>query len=422
MTASATILFGLTVFMLGYLWGTYAPDGLAQAQSSQPAQTEELFKPFWEAWTLLHENYVEPLDDTELMEGALTGMMEAVGDPHTDYMNPDTFAHVNAAMNGAYEGIGATVRQDEATGGLELVSIMDDSPAEEAGLLPGDVIVEVEGEDVTGLTQNEIIAQVRGPAGSTVNLGIQRADVDRILQFEVERRRISVPSVTYELLDDGEIGYIRLSQFEFGTADALRDALTALDANNLKGLILDVRGDPGGYLTTAIEVASAFVEDGTVVIEKGPQRDYTYQALGNPIAPDVPLVVLVDAGSASASELISGALQDLGRATIVGMPTFGKGSVQTWHTLSNGGGIRITISRWYTPEGRSVSEVGIEPDILIPFNVNALSGQDTQLQAAIQLLNGVEVRSAEIDLPEADEARTVEAEQTPEAEPEFEAP
>jgi carboxyl-terminal processing protease len=304
-------------------------------------------------------------------------------------------------MSGAYEGIGATVRQDETTGGLELVSIMDQSPAAEAGLLQGDQIVEVDGEDITPLSQNEIIARVRGPAGTVVHLGIQRPGEKRLLYYDVTRARIAIPSVVSRVLE-GNIGYVRLMQFEAGSSEDLRDALTEMDANHLKGLILDVRGNPGGYLTTSIEVASAFIPEGPIVIEHGPNRENTYTATGDAVAPDVPLVVLVDQGSASASELISGALQDRGRATIVGMPTFGKGSVQTWRELSNGGGVRITISRWYTPDGRSVSDHGIDPDVVIAFKPNELNpAADNQLDAALRILNGEKVESEPLPTEEA---------------------
>lgn len=417
----------------------------AQAQDGQPEDTRELFQPFWEAWDLLHANYVDPLDDAvlaagaveglvraaavpdfdpaqveiaaageesdpfallwavwallhaqaqllpddnALMEGALRGMLAALGDPHTDYMDPETFARVNESVSGEYEGIGAMVRQNEDIGGLELVSIFEGSPAERAGLRAGDVIVRVEGRDVTVLSQNEIIAMVRGPAGTLVRLGIQRPGITELLKFEVVRGKIAVPSVRSELLEGG-YGYVRLSQFDSGSAQELRAALGEIDADTLPGLILDLRGNPGGYLTTSIEVASLFLDDETIVVERGPGREIAHKALGNPIAGQVPMVVLVDQGSASASELIAGALQDHGRATIVGMQTFGKGSVQTWRDLSNGGGIRITISRWYTPDGHSVSEVGITPDVVVPYQPEEVSGDpDNQLTAALQVLNG----------------------------------
>ncbi len=445
LAASFTLALLFVMVLASYLIIDYNPDNLAQAQGGQPADTVELFKSFWEAWDLLHTNYVDPLnddalaagalegliaavpdapvdmempainpapadnderfapfwetwmllherypdlDDNRLLDGAIYGMMTAVGDPHTDYMDPETYARVNEGMSGEYEGIGASVRQDETTGGLELVTIFEGSPAAEIGLRPGDQIVMVEHEDITDLTQSEIIALVRGPAGSEVQLGILRPGVQEILQYEVKRGRISVPSVSSRILENS-IGYVRLSQFEFNTSQQMRDALAELDANNLDGLILDLRGNPGGYLTTSIEVASAYLKEGIVLIERSPDREFEHRVLGNAAAPDVPMAVLVDEGSASASELIAGALQDYDRAVIVGMPTFGKGSVQTWRELSNGGGIRITISRWYTPNGNSVSEIGIQPDINVPYIPEETGGDpDNQLTAAIQVLNG----------------------------------
>jgi carboxyl-terminal processing protease len=446
LTTGVVLVLLLSAALGSYLLTSKGPDTYVQAQGNQPANTVKLFEPFWEAWSLLHENYVDPLndgdlaqgaldgmlkavdqplgdfpiptinkdaattdelftpfwdawislhdtfgsalDDNGLMEGALNDMVDSIGDPHTSYMDPETFARVNESMIGEYEGIGATVQQNEQTGGLELISLFDGSPAEQAGLKPGDQIVRVNGDDVTTLSEAEIVALVRGPAGSSVLLGILRAGEPDVFDVEVVRAHISVPSVASRVLD-GNIGYIRLSQFDFSSSEAMRTALQGMDANHLNGLILDVRGNPGGYLTTSIEVASAYIPKGTIVIERAPGRETSHEALENAIAPDVPMIVLVDQGSASASELIAGALQDHHRATIVGMPTFGKGSVQTWRTLSNGGGIRITISRWYTPDGHSVSDVGITPDVEVPYVSPEVSGdEDNQLTAAIQVLNG----------------------------------
>src|SRR5690554_1336324 len=206
---SAVLALFATLFLAGYALGAADRRPASAQDNGQPDNTEVLFEPFWETWTLLHENYVDPIDDQALMEGALRGMLGSLGDPHTDYMDPETFARVNESMSGAYEGIGATVRLNETIGGLELVSIMPGSPAEVAGLLPGDTIVEVNGEDVTSLGQNEIIAKVRGPAGTVVRLGIRRPGTTDLLEFEVIRDQIKVASVTWEILD-GNIGYLRL--------------------------------------------------------------------------------------------------------------------------------------------------------------------------------------------------------------------
>ncbi len=424
-------------------------------QSGQPAGTEALFTAFREAWRLLHDNYVDPLDDSALVSGAidsmvrfaetpnvvipptlppgesadeeaalaplwdawtaihsanplvddeklldaaLYGLMAAAGDAHTDYMDPETYARASEGMSGEYEGIGATVRTSEEYGGLELVTIIAGSPAEAAGLRAGDVIVEVEGQDVTGLSQNEIISLVRGPAETRVVLGIRRPNAAGILTFEVMRQRIRVPSVTSRVLEGG-IGYIQLYGFEDDTAAEMVEALQAMNADALRGLILDLRGNPGGYLTTSIQVASAYLEDGNILVERTPTRTTEYPRMGEVIAAHVPMVVLVDQGSASASELVAGALQDHHRATVVGMPTFGKGSVQRWYSLSNGGGIRITVSRWYTPDGRSVSEHGIQPDVVVAYEPDADGGDDdNQLAAAVAVLEGTHA-TAEKTLP-----------------------
>jgi carboxyl-terminal processing protease len=355
---------------------------------SNATDTDELFVPFWDTWTLLHETFPDSLDDDQLMESALSGMVETIGDPNTDYFGPDAWGRINEDISGEYEGIGAIVAQDEVTGGLELISIFEGSPAEGAGLRPGDQIVEVEGQDVTVLSQSEIIALVRGPAGTPVRLGILRPDEPDILTIDVVRDRINTPSVTSELLENN-IGYVRLGRFDVDTDADMRAALQEMDANTLDGLILDMRSNPGGFKLTSIEVASAFIESGTILIERGPGFETPSMALGNVIAPDVPMVVLVDQGSASASELVAGAFQDHERALIVGMPTFGKGSVQIWPTLINGGGLRITISRWYTPDGNSVDDSGIIPDIEVPYEPEEISGDpDNQRTVAIQILLG----------------------------------
>ncbi|MCC6800189.1 MAG: S41 family peptidase [Anaerolineae bacterium] len=397
-TLSALSALLITLFVAGYTLGASDRTPVSAQGDGPTEETGALFEPFWETWTLLHENYVDPLDDEALMEGALRGMLGSLGDQNTDYMDPETFAQVNESMGGSYEGIGATVRQNEVSGGLELVSIMAGSPAEAAGLRAGDTIVEVDGVDVTRQGQNEIIAKVRGPAGSVVRLGVRRPGAAEMLHVDVTRDRIKVSSVTSEVLD-GNIGYVRLNQFEFSTGQAMREAIEAMGGDALSGLILDVRANPGGYLTTAIDVASAFIDSGPVVIERAPDREYTHEALGNAIATHVPMVVLVDEGSASASELIAGALQDRDRATIIGMPTFGKGSVQIWRELSNGGGVRITISRWYTPDGHSVSDVGITPDIEVAFDPVRGLEDDTQIEAAIDFLT--EPRAPRVDAPAA---------------------
>lgn len=337
---------------------------------------------FEETLELVRDNYVEALDEQALVEAALNGMMDSLGDPHSFYMDPEAFQLMNNDLQGRFEGIGATVRQDEQTGRLVIISVLPDSPAERAGILAGDAIVEVDGDSITSLPQNEIINLIRGPADTAVQLGVAR-DGD-LLQISVVRGEIRVPSVEAEILDN-DIAYIRLYQFGSGTTQALRNELRDLAVESRKGLILDFRGNPGGYLTTAVDVASEFLEDGIVVTERSRDDEKVFDTEGEPGAPTVPMVVLVDQASASASELVAGALQDQGRATIVGVQTFGKGSVQTWRSLPNGGGVRVTTARWYTPDDRSIEGVGLTPDVIIEQD-DIDSERDVQLEFAIELL------------------------------------
>ncbi len=360
--------------------------------SAQDPTTEEVFEPFWEAWELMHQFYVDPLDDTALMEGALAGMMAAPGDPNTDYMAPDRYTRAREGLTGEYEGIGATVRKDEDTGALTIIRPLPGSPAEASGILPGDQVVTVNGEDVTDLELEVIISMVKGPANTDVTLGIARGD--ETVEIVVTRARIHLPSIEYEIFDNN-IGYILLYNFGLSSATELAQALEEIDAENLDGLILDLRGNNGGYLDVTLEIISMFVSRGTIFIERGANgTEDKVQAFGDPLAPTVPMVVLTDGFSASASELVAGALQDHERATLIGTATYGKGSVQTWRQLSNGGGIRITISRWFTPAGRSVEPDGIAPDIEVEY-VAPDDGQlydranDNQIQAALDHLEAV---------------------------------
>ncbi len=352
--------------------------------AGQLQRIDETLAPLAETLDLIREHYVEPVDDAALVEAALMGMLETLEDPYSFYMDPDTYQMTNSDLQGRFEGIGATVRQDVESGRLVILSTMPGSPAESAGILRGDEIAAVDGSDVTALPQGEIIRRIRGPEGTTVQLGVIRAGVDSLLEFEVTRAEIQVPSVEAELLEAG-VGYVRLYQFGVDTARELRAQLRALEVEALPGLILDFRGNPGGYLSTAVDVASEFLDSGVVVIERLRDEETIYEARGSANAPAVPLVVLVDRASASASELVAGALQDQGRATIIGTPTFGKGSVQTWRELSNGGGVRVTTARWYTPEERTIDGVGLTPDIVVELDDADLEN-DLQLQAGIEFL------------------------------------
>ena len=383
---SLMLVFSL-VFGAGYFVGQQSDNASVSAQTDT---TLEVFEPFFEAYDLVNRQYIDPLEEQDLMIGALEGMVNSIGDDNTSYMDAAEFESWNQSLNGEFEGIGATVRQDEDSGALLIVSPLDGSPAEASGLLPGDAIVEVGGEDITDLSQTEIINRVRGPAGSAILLGIQREGEEELLDITIIRARIELPDVESRMLDNN-IGYIRLHQFSNRTTDNLRAALLELDANNLSGLVLDLRNNPGGFLETSLQVISQFINEGPILIQQLPgENERVFEATGNALAPDVPLAVLVDAGSASASELVAGSLRDLERAVIVGTTTFGKATVQTIHPLSDGGALRITIARWVTPDGISVETDGLSPDVAIEFDPESDPEFDNQLAAAIRALKGIQ--------------------------------
>lgn len=381
------------VFSAGYLLGTAQFTIPAQAQGGQPDGTQRLFRPFWEVWNIIKRDFVDEskLDDTQLMEAALTGMVNSLDDVNTAYMPPSEFSVAVGGMQGEYEGIGATVRKDEATGGVLIVSTTAGSPAREV-LRQGDIILFIEGEDITQLSLTESVGRIRGPAGTSVRLGVARQGNEGILEITVQRAKIVREIVTHRIYD-GDIGYLALTEFTDNSAAEVARALRSMNANRLNGLVLDLRNDPGGGLQTSIDIASQFLRGGTVVIQRGRPgtREIRYPARGNPLAPDVPMVVIVNEASASASELVAGALQDRGRARVVGTYTFRKGSIQQWQELSNGGGLRVTIAEFFKPSGGKINHIGIIPDVLVPWTeeqARARPGYDPQLTEALWLLQG----------------------------------
>jgi carboxyl-terminal processing protease len=376
----------------GLLPGTALPasGSSATAGSSQDGSLEELFKPFWQAWEIIHQRYVDqPVDDQALMHGAIRGMLDALGDQHTAFMDPDQYNQASIDLAGEYEGIGAWV--DTESEYLTIISPMPGSPAERAGLKSGDQVLFIDGEDMTGIDGLLVIRRVLGPAGTVVHLSIRRAGESELLEIDVERESITVPSVESRMLDD-QIGYVRLFTFGQSTTRDLRQALNALHDQGAEALVLDLRGNGGGFLTTAIEVASEFIGEGVIMIERfGDGREEVYTARRGGLATDLPLAVLINAGSASASEIVAGAIQDHGRGVLVGEASFGKGSVQDWIPLDEGhGAVRVTIARWYTPNGRLIHEVGVEPDLTIELTEEDLLAEiDRQLDAAIEALRSI---------------------------------
>jgi carboxyl-terminal processing protease len=365
------------------------PEGVITTDydDSAPDNANELFAPFWEAWDIVHQEYVDqPVDEEAMMRGAIEGALNALGDQHTTYMDPSTYEQANIPLQGSYEGIGAWV--DTNAEYLTIVSPMPGSPAEQAGLEPGDRVIAVDGEDVTGIDANIVIRSVLGPAGTTVNLTIAREGESELLEFEIVRAEIDVPSVGSEILED-DIGYIQLFSFSNETSGDLRSAINDLEDQGMTALILDLRGNGGGFLFSAIDVTSEFIEEGLVLTERfGDGTEETYEASGRGLATDIPLVVLVNAGSASASEIVAGAIQDYERGLLLGETTFGKGSVQNWIPLDDDqGAVRVTVARWYTPDDRQINEEGLQPDVVVEFAEDDFeTGADPQLDEAIAII------------------------------------
>lgn len=354
---------------------------------SSSTNTDQLFAPFWEAWQIVHNQYlVQPVDDEKMMQGAIRGMMDSLGDPHTSYMDPVEYSDATAPLEG-YSGIGAWVNTEGEF--LTITEPIKGSPAEAAGLKAGDKIIAIDGVDMKGTIAELARQKVLGPAGTQVVLTIQREGVEQPFDVTITRKQITIPSTETKMLEN-QIAYIRLNAFSNTTAEELHSALMDQMAQNPKGLILDLRYNGGGYLDTAISVGSEFIPSGVVAYEEyGDGTRNSFNATGNGIATQIPMVVVVNEWTASASEIVAGALQDHGRAKLVGVTTYGKGTAQNWIALSdNEGAIRVTIARWLTPNERNVNGTGLTPDVEVKISdADAQAAIDTQLNKAIEILS-----------------------------------
>lgn len=323
----------------------------------------------------------------KLTDGAIRGMLNSLGDQFTQYVEPKLAKVVEDDMSGAFDGVGATIRQT-SRGEIQIVRTYPGMPADKGGVLAGDIIEAVDGQRVTGMGTNEVVALLRGTRGTQVRITLRRENKPRAFDITVTRDRIEIQLVTSKMVGDGKIGYVSLAEFSRPASDKLEKDIKALLEKNPKGLILDLRDNPGGLLQQAVEVGDLFLKEGPYVIE----RDYdgkksTLSTSNDGLAQDIPMVVLVNSGSASASEIVAGALQDYGRAKLIGEITFGKGSVQSTQRTSNGGQLRITIQHWFTPKDRAIHGTGITPDYVVESDVaHAEAGKDVQLDAAVSYL------------------------------------
>jgi carboxyl-terminal processing protease len=330
------------------------------------ADTYRQLNLFGDVFERVRADYVEKPDDSKLIESAINGMLSAL-DPHSSYMDPKSYKDMQVQTRGEFGGLGIEVTMED--GLVKVVAPIDDTPAAKAGILAGDIITHLDDEPVQGLTLNQAVDKMRGPVSSKIKLKVMRKGQDKPLEVTIVRDIIRVRSVRYNT-DGGDIGYIRITQFNEQTSEGLKRALSELSAqiaaDKLKGYVLDLRNNPGGLLDQAISVSDAFLERGEIVSTRGrnPEETQRFNARAGDLTKGKPLIVLINGGSASASEIVAGALQDHKRATLVGTRSFGKGSVQTIIPLGSGNGaLRLTTARYFTPSGQSIQAKGISPDI-----------------------------------------------------------
>ncbi|MBO6754698.1 MAG: S41 family peptidase [Roseibium sp.] len=429
-----------SLLLAGALMGAVAVTTLSQvpfrvsdAANAAPSDTYRQLNLFGDVFERVRSDYVEVPDDAQLIESAINGMLTSL-DPHSSYMSPKSFRDMQVQTRGEFGGLGIEVTMED--GLVKVVSPIDETPAAKAGVLAGDLITYIDGEQVQGLTLNEAVERMRGPVNTEIVITVRREGVADSFDITIVRDVIRIRSVRWR--EEGDVGYIRVTQFNEQTFDGLKKGVEEISesvgANNLKGFVIDLRNNPGGLLDQAIAVSDAFLDRGEIVSTRGRNSDETqrYNARGGDLTDGKPVIVLVNGGSASASEIVAGALQDHRRATILGTRSFGKGSVQTIIPLGANGAIRLTTARYYTPSGTSIQAKGITPDIEalqdLPEELQGraetrgeagLRGhleaegdgsdedqsasqayvpsdpdEDTQLRLALDLLRGVQINSA----------------------------
>lgn len=428
-----------SLLLAGALIGAVAVTTLSQvplrvsdAANAAASDTYRQLNLFGDVFERVRSDYVEAPDDAELIESAINGMLTSL-DPHSSYMSPKSFRDMQVQTRGEFGGLGIEVTMED--GLVKVVSPIDDTPAAKAGVLAGDLITYIDGEQVQGLTLNQAVEKMRGPVNTDIVITVRREGANAPLDITITRDIIRIRSVRWR--EEGDVGYVRVTQFNEQTFDGLKKGIEETSANiggDLKGYIIDLRNNPGGLLDQAIAVSDAFLDRGEIVSTRGRNADETqrYNARGGDLTEGKPVIILVNGGSASASEIVAGALQDHRRATVLGTRSFGKGSVQTIIPLGANGAIRLTTARYYTPSGTSIQAKGITPDIEVLQDlpeelvgraetkgeaglrghlvgedaeegkeesgsqayVPADPEEDKQLQLALDLLRGVQVNSA----------------------------
>lgn len=393
------VLLVIGAFAGGYVVGTNRLeevsasifDGRLLDKPGRVSQGQDVdFDLFWDVWETVKKEYVDGKNLTEkkLFYGALAGLVNATEDPYSVFFNPEEAQEFEQDLSGMFEGIGAEIGfRDEV---LTIMAPLEDMPAMKAGVQAGDQIYAINGESTINMTLEEAIKKIRGPKGTEVTLTLGREKRDTPLEVTITRDTVMVKSIRLTWLENNQVAMIKVFNFNNDTRDLFNQSVTEVLRKNPKGLILDLRNNPGGYLDTAVAMASQWVEDGIVVTEEfGDGHKIEHSALGNAPLADMPTVVLINQGSASASEIVAGALKDYHKATLVGQKTFGKGSVQVLRNLRDGSAVKITTAKWLTPQGAYIHEKGIEPDVAVErTSEDRVADKDPQRDRAVsELLN-----------------------------------
>lgn len=335
---------------------------------------------------LIDRQFLGDVDEEALTEGIYKGYLEALDDPYTVYYDEEETKELNENLSGEFSGVGALLSQDRETGIITLVQVYDDSPAMKAGLKNGDILYKVEGKEVTGLKLNEVVSTIKGEQGTKVNLTVLRGSKGEEVTVTAVRDIVKKQTVAYKMIDDG-IAHLTITEFDTVTYDQFTEALDILEEQNVKGMIIDLRGNPGGSLSTVCDMLDEILPEGLLVYtedKSGKRKEYTSDAKERL---DVPLIVLIDGGSASASEIFAGAIQDYEKGEIVGSQSYGKGVVQSLYNLKDGTCVKLTVSEYFTPKGRSINGKGITPDVEVKYEYDEENPEeDNQLDKAVEIL------------------------------------
>ncbi|WP_310601625.1 S41 family peptidase [Anaerosporobacter sp.] len=342
--------------------------------------------------SIIDKYYLNEVDEEKMVDGIYKGLVSSLGDPYSVYYTKEEFDSLMESSSGSYCGIGAYVTQDVKTGVISIVKPFEGGPAYESGILPGDIIYKVAGDEVTGVDLSEVVGKMKGEEGTSVDVEIVREGESEPIKLTIERRKVEVPTIAYEMLDNN-VGYIEIAEFDEVTGPQFRSAIEELDKQGMKGLVIDLRNNPGGLLDTVCDMLDRMLPEGLIVYTEDKNGTRTEEVKSTAEESfDKPLVVMINGNSASASEVFAGAIQDYGIGTILGTTSFGKGIVQSVIPLTDGSGVKVTVSKYYTPKGRNIHGIGIDPDVVVELNdelktkVSIDKSEDNQLQEAIKII------------------------------------